>query len=308
MNRERLAAVAVAALAVLALGAAAATLEATSTPGGGGLGAGDGSGPGAGEGPFSLGGLNASDVGPSGGVPVWLYQLLLGLVLLGGLVGLYQYYREHGLARVAKLAVGLVVVQLLVLLLVFELSALDIDLGSGTGLFGEGSPSPPGGGAPVTGAAEAVGTLDPPTVLLALLGLVLLGAVAAIYRLTDDDDRSAGPDLADDGASDVSAVGRAAGRAADRIAADADVTNQVYRAWREMTEHLDVENPEASTPAEFAAAGVAAGMSREDVAELTSLFESVRYGDAPATDDREERALAALRRIERTYAGGEAPR
>jgi len=101
-----------------------------------------------------------------------------------------------------------------------------------------------------------------------------------------------------------SAVADAAGRAADRLDAADDLENAVYRSWHEMTAHLDVERPDASTPAEFADAAVDAGMDRDDVAELTRLFEAVRYGDAPATAERAERATAALRRIERTYGDG----
>jgi len=81
------------------------------------------------------------------------------------------------------------------------------------------------------------------------------------------------------------------------------VENEVYRAWREMTGHLDVENPESSTPAEFAAAAESVGMDDAHVAELTDLFREVRYGGAAATDDREQRAIDALRAIESTYGG-----
>jgi hypothetical protein len=69
-----------------------------------------------------------------------------------------------------------------------------------------------------------------------------------------------------------------------------------------MTGYLDVDSPESSTPAEFADAAVDAGMSDGDVDELTRLFEEVRYGGKDPTDDRESRALAALRRIDSEYA------
>ncbi|RJS95802.1 DUF4129 domain-containing protein, partial [Halococcus sp. IIIV-5B] len=98
--------------------------------------------------------------------------------------------------------------------------------------------------------------------------------------------------------------GRAAGRAADRIEHDAGLENGVYRAWREMTDHLDVARPESSTPGEFARAATEAGMRGRDVDELTDLFTRVRYGDERVTDERERRATSALRRIEETYAEG----
>lgn len=97
-------------------------------------------------------------------------------------------------------------------------------------------------------------------------------------------------------------LGQTAGEAADRIDESGNADNEVYRAWREMTEHLDVDRPESSTPGEFATAAVAAGMERSDVTELTDVFEEVRYGGLPATTEAEERALAALRGIEHSYA------
>lgn len=304
MDRDRLTAVALAGLAVLAFGAAAATLDVTSEPGGGIAGPGDEESVGAGGGDFSLGGFNTTTDADGGGIPRWVFQLVLSVVVLAGLAALYIYYREHGLAQLAKLAAGLVVLQVLLVLIIRGVPAFDLGLRNGTGLFGEGDISPPGGGAAGSGAEEGLRAVDPPTVLLALVGLVLLGAVVVVLRSTGDDHESA-LEPVEAGRPDVTAVGRAAGRAADRIDADAEVTNEVYRAWREMTEHLAVDNPDASTPAEFAAAAAEAGMDPADVDELTRLFEDVRYGDAPPTEDREARAVAALRRIEAAYAEGE---
>ncbi|MFC6961587.1 DUF4129 domain-containing protein [Halocatena marina] len=42
-------------------------------------------------------------------------------------------------------------------------------------------------------------------------------------------------------------------------------------------------------------------MARDDVEELTTLFEATRYGNVDVSEEREQRALAALRRIEREY-------
>ena len=141
-----------------------------------------------------------------------------------------------------------------------------------------------------------------------LFGLVLvLGIAAAVVLLfvSTGSDEAEPPPADEDPASrpaDVAAIARAAGRAADRIAAaETDVENEVFRAWVEMTDHLAVAHPESSTPAEFADAAVEAGMGVDDVRELTTLFEEVRYGEANATGAREERALAALRRIETDY-------
>lgn len=100
-------------------------------------------------------------------------------------------------------------------------------------------------------------------------------------------------------------IGAAAGKLADEIEDGASASNGVYDAWVEMTDILDIDDPETSTPQEFADAGLAAGIKRRDVEELTDLFEEVRYGTTIATQERETQALEALRRIERTYSDQE---
>lgn len=97
--------------------------------------------------------------------------------------------------------------------------------------------------------------------------------------------------------TDLAGVADAAGSAADRLDGAAELDNEVYRAWREMTEHLEVDRPAASTPGEFEAAAVEAGLAPEDVSALTRVFEAVRYGDDDPTVHEDE-AIAALRRIE----------
>ncbi|QLH84913.1 DUF4129 domain-containing protein [Halosimplex pelagicum] len=124
-------------------------------------------------------------------------------------------------------------------------------------------------------------------------------ADVSLERVGDDDESGV-----DGGDVDLSAVGRAAGAAADRIDADAAVDNEVYRAWDEMRALVDAPDPETTAPAEFADAAVAAGMDPDDVAELTELFAEVRYGGRDPAD-RADRAVAALRRIEAAYADGD---
>ncbi|MFB6111613.1 MAG: DUF4129 domain-containing protein [Halobacteriaceae archaeon] len=95
-------------------------------------------------------------------------------------------------------------------------------------------------------------------------------------------------------------VASAAGRAAERLLADADadVENEVYRAWQEMTELVPIDDPEASTPGEFAAAARRAGLPPADVATLTELFEAVRYGERPVTEARRTAVAEALQRVQ----------
>ena len=174
-----------------------------------------------------------------------------------------------------------------------------------------GNPAQQGGGLLGGGSSAA-----PPSVLsqFLLVGVLGLLAVVAVLVLTGDHDQRAfeetgegNEEAAAEEAVDVAAVGEAAGRAADRIeeSEEAGFANEVYRAWAEMTDSLTVDHPESSTPGEFAAAAVDAGMDREDVERLTRLFSDVRYGGEEPTGEREREAIETLRRIEETYAEGE---
>lgn len=189
----------------------------------------------------------------------------------------------------------------------------------------ERDPSGPGDDGPVqepgTGAGDTVDVpvvgisirldfdLLPGWVFLLLIGVgalaLLLGFVASVRDLFTRDQVAVVDEVEADEQPDraASAVGDAAGRAADRLLADADaaVTNEVYRAWREMTHPLDVDNPAASTPREFADAAVDAGIDPDDVETLTTLFERVRYGEEPLTQSDRDEVVDVLRRIEATY-------
>jgi hypothetical protein len=156
------------------------------------------------------------------------------------------------------------------------------------------------------GAADAAGSPWLLGLVSALAVVVLAGVLlrrvtgTETWTVTDDDTETEDSDAETEDATDLA---DAAGRAADRLAADANLDNAVYRAWKEMTATLDVDDAETCTPREFAERAVAAGLDEEDVDTLTDLFEAVRYSDTPATDTREQRAESALRNIEQSYGG-----
>ncbi|WP_415380132.1 DUF4129 domain-containing protein [Halosimplex sp. TS25] len=159
-------------------------------------------------------------------------------------------------------------------------------------------PASGGGG----GDAGATTPVPPLLVVLVLAGVGLFaGAVVATRRRSESTTAEPEPDEPADDSTDAEVIAQAAGRAADRIeSADsaAAVDNEIYRAWREMTTRVDVTDPETTTPGEFADVAVGAGLAREDVRELTTLFEEVRYGSHEPTDEDERRSAALLRRIE----------
>lgn len=293
--------VVVAVLAIFAVAVTAATIESTVVP--------ERSGP---EGPAgSGGGGDGGGLGPppSGQSPGETLQIpflteilivLAALVALALLAYLYMYWRSVLKAVVvASVAVGLVV--LLVRLLGSSsgtwlppaMEPANVSLGGGGGGDGGGS-----------------GQSDQPSLpgLLLLLVLIagLVGTVVAYLRTSSASDESSSSS-SQQREVDPMAVGDAAGRAADRLEeAETGVDNEVYRAWREMTDLLDVPNPETSTPGDFATAAVEAGMDSDDVQELTRVFEDVRYGDASPSPDREQRAIDSFRRIEARYSEDEA--
>jgi len=291
--------VALAVLAVLALGVGAAALD-SAAPGSLG-GDGGGSGPGD-RSTFSLGGLNSS-VGAAGDGDR-LQQKLFGavtfLLFAAAIVSIVLHVYREGLTGVAKIAVVALFVAIAIVGLLWLLRALEVGVQpESTGLLGGGEPSIPGGGGESPEFFER-----PSVVLLVLLGAAVLAAWVAAVRSTGSAEPSEPEEVTTTAAPSTGAVGEAAGRAADRIENDATVGNAVYRAWREMTGHLDLPR-RTTTPGEFEAAAVEAGMDPEDVRELTELFEATRYGGVEPSEEREARAVAALRRIEREYAPDE---
>ncbi|MFB6250103.1 MAG: DUF4129 domain-containing protein [Halobellus sp.] len=309
MDRTTARRVAVALLAVVALAAAAATIETTVTGGTGG-GFGFGSSDGGGSNPAPIFGFPASD-SAFGGVAICVRFLARPLVVTGliavAVAGHYAVYREtesSGAVAATAVGVGLPLALLWGVLVACQFGPRPLFR---FGFYGTGSglPLPAGGGDVGLGGSDG-GTVAMPTAVFGLTLVVAL-VVALVLFLASTGDAMTEDDEADESESaspaDVREVGRAAGAAADRLEADADVGNEVYRAWVEMTAHLDVERPASSTPGEFAAVAVDAGMDRDDVDELTHLFETVRYGDEGVTEARAERAVAALRRIESAYAG-----
>ncbi|NHN47773.1 DUF4129 domain-containing protein [Halostella sp. JP-L12] len=311
MNRDALRPILVAVVCVLALSVAAATLTSpvdTEGNGGGGF-----SSPSTDPSEESgIGGEEESGAPSSGGFdfPRMCLSVLSGDAPFGVLaatlllLGAVAYSRYDGLVAFS-FVLGLGIPLFLLVTLLTAGCAEPFSLSGSTNgsiiSLGDGASSP-------VGLGDGEGRVDPTSpstllfVLLALTPLALVGLYlfSDVQGETDEDETL---DRTDE--ERRSAIGRAAGRAADRIEESVDVENEVYRAWREMTGHLDVDRPESSTPGEFADAAVDAGMSADDVEELTGLFEEVRYGGMDPTDDREERAVDALRRIETTYAGDE---
>lgn len=284
----------IAGLAILAVSLAASTLNSTVIPDSNGQSGPEGYG---GDGDGGL--LPPPQSGPTPGetlqIPLLteILTFLAVIALLAFIAYVIIYWRE---------ALGIILASIALLGLVFILFRFlgspvpppnppMMEPGNGS-IFGGGSGS---------GEADTTQPSPPSLIVLLILGLALIGAVVALFRTTTGDSDDS-PGETGDGGTNAAAVGRAAGRAVDRLEKEADVDNEVYRTWREMTELLDVDDPETSTPGEFAAAAVEAGLGRDDVGELTRLFEDVRYGNQQPSDEHEQRAITVFRRIEDQYA------
>ncbi|MFB6151122.1 MAG: DUF4129 domain-containing protein [Haloarculaceae archaeon] len=324
--RPRTVAIAALCLAVIAFGAATLDSTTSAETGFGFGGSGPGDRPGGQRTPQpTASGDSATDgslvdLNLSGGVPAPCYPGLaetwVQIALLLGLLGLFALVRWYDDAVTGIGVVFLVGYPGFFLYLLLTSCANPSQTGLGINfsmseLSKSGRPIQRGGGLFSGDPSVTSPTLLSQLLLIAVVGLL---GVVAILVLTGDHEQI---DLGDDdevteeevgeaeGATDVAAVGAAAGRAADRLERDGAFENEVFRAWAEMTEHLSVEHPESSTPAEFASAAVGAGMDAGDVDRLTDLFEAVRYGGAEPTDEREAAAVETLRRIESAYAGDE---
>lgn len=233
----------------------------------------------------------------------WLQQPLVQLGLVAALVGVFLAAR-----RLRSTSVGLALVFVIGYPGVFIYLILTSCRSFGLPDIGNpGKATEQGGG--LFGGGTTVPSPSLPSQLLLIAVVVTLVVVAAVVLTSDHDLRREDEEADDDDedtaeeSADVAAIGRSAGRAADRLEYGGEFENEIYRAWAEMTEHLAVDSPVSSTPTEFATTAVEAGMDSGDVDRLTTLFEEVRYGDAAATEEREAAAVETLRRIESAYAG-----
>ncbi len=288
-------------VAIVAIGLVAATISSPIDPGSEGLGPNDGDGDGE-IGPQPV------EHGETTTIPSFFIYLIyaMGILVAIAIVWYLIYYRRDAVKALALvIATAAILVGILYLLL-----ELGVDLpteeqqNQTVESPGDGEP---GGGDGGDGEEDIVTReLGPFLGFLVVLAMIFVGGLLLSARSSSTDEKL--PTESTDAQPDEqAAVAAAAGRAANRISADSteDVDNEVYRAWREMTQLLEVDRPETTTPGEFATAATEAGLEREHVDELTRLFEDVRYGHEATTAEREERAVTILRAIESAYGGGD---
>lgn len=308
MRTDRVVAVAVVVLGVLAIGATAASYDAVEPVSVSGAEDGD-PGNGSGSGLPAGGETGATETVP---LPGWLVEnfvrLTFGLGTLlfvvgsavitwmRGLDGLRQVFARLSEA-VASGALYLVVVAFLVWL-VFGFTGEGIDALSSPPAESAEDPS---GGSAGDQAAESEGRSIP--YWYVLIGVWVLLGVGWFYLFGRGD----GDETAATGGTDGQETGEVsdsdAGLPAEETIADVPPSNPVYSAWREMAAAVGRETDRTLTANEVAAVASENGFDDDAVRTLTGLFEEVRYGDRPVTEDRERRAKSAIESIERSGGG-----
>lgn len=283
-------------LAVAALAAAGAALDSDAAAGGGdGLGVGDGEGFGIGSGEGM--GLSSLDGDPSGGGDWFQYAFVVFLVALVSILVLWlvqvTWAEIVEFCLAAAKALGIAVVAGIVVLVVWYVLSL---LGGGGGGTTEGLLPNLDMLIGDSGAEESP-RFDPPTAVLALIagfGL-LFGLLAA--RSSGDDEGAAETKTVSAGEPDSVQTAGSRPPTAHATIRDRAADNEVYESWLALADVADAD-PTADSPRTVATRAIDAGVEEGTAREITALFEEVRYGGRPASDDRQRRASRARSALE----------
>lgn len=132
--------------------------------------------------------------------------------------------------------------------------------------------------------------------VLAALGLVMALVIGVLWFGSGRGDETTDDLPPEETAIDTPTRTAESGAQPTDIAYDTDPDNEVYRAWLEMVDRLDLDRTDATTAQEYADRARRAGVDAEAVATLTEAFERVRYGRAEPGElaDRARAALDAL--------------
>lgn len=267
------------------------------------------SGPGFGGGPTGDGGTAGAPT--QVGLPAWLVENAIAILLVGsvvcfavGLLVIVWLRGREGLEAVARFLGRNLLVGVLVLLFFAGVRMLLEYVGTrptqppGAGPGGPGGGG--GGGTGAGGAGGAGGSIPPIVIVLVVLALFGLFAYVAFQR------RQTAAVTGGGGSRETPPQPNAEFGADETAIAIEDVpqTNAVYRAWREMATRAVDARDRTVTASEVARAAVGAGFDREAVDRLTGLFQEVRYGNRPVTEERERRAEDALRALDDAGEGG----
>lgn len=200
--------------------------------------------------------------------------IVLGVAVVG-LAVLVRIALVDQVRRALLLASGTVMVGALVVLAALWLGSVRTDVGKAV--------------------PESVSTVLAGSFLLVALGMGLLSHL----RRDDQDGRSdalAGRTV--DTSSRDTARDNTRPDDSARLDADVPADNDVYRAWLWLERASSSDEGQPMTPDDVRQAAHDRGFDADVVDELTSVFESIRYGDAELTASDERRAGELLGRLE----------
>ena len=250
-----------------------------------------------GAGVISTGGGTSQD--PAGLPPGLVETLVVATLAIGALIllvaaGLAVWFRgRDGLAMIARFVGQMALVAAIVGVLFFGAKLLLVLFSTGTvEAPSTGGASPVGVNASDGNGAIPGGDGTAPT-LLGFLSMVLVAGVLLYITFQQDDD-AIGAAAGGGGATPPAVDEDGGGSGPQIVIDDVSQSNAVYSAWHEMATRALDASERTATPSEVAGAAVRSGLDRDAVRTLTSLFEEVRYGDRPVTDERERKASAAL--------------
>jgi hypothetical protein len=76
-----------------------------------------------------------------------------------------------------------------------------------------------------------------------------------------------------------------------------DPATEIDRLWLQLVRFLDLEDPETTTVTETSQYAIERGLDPDGVRDLAAVFEEVRYGDRPASEERRRHAREGYRRL-----------
>lgn len=169
----------------------------------------------------------------------------------------------------------------------------DLQIGEPTVAF----PSEPAGG-----ADNGIPVFQPPQLLPALTFAISLGVVAALLALGWGLILALPRPPARAGrAASLDEIGRIARSSLDSLSAGGDWQDLIVQSYARMSEAVGArprwKREEAMTPREFADRLERAGLPRQAVRRLTTLFEAVRYGTYRSSPADVNEAVACLSSI-----------
>lgn len=304
MDRRRLTSVigVVIALAAVSVTAASFGRSGTSGDGSGELGGSDGTDGGifGGENGGMFPDHEYDYVGISSVFEPIIQLLVIGMLLatIAYIVVLFVVKDIDELLEMLRNAVKMVVIVVGLLFLLFVIfEVFSLLFGGGGGDLDPGSESP----GDVADVATDPGSSFPIELTIVLAVLVIgIAGIALVMNRTAVLERASGRSTHVSVGSPSDSSSRRGSRGEDRMLDQSDVTNEVHRSWRNMTDLLPQVDRHRSTPREIASTAIDAGYDETAVDGLTTLFERARYGHTEVTGDDEEKAKRLLERIRRS--------